>query len=179
MSKTDDEHRRRLENLYKQSNKWLMQVAYNTAKDTQMAEELVSDLYLYLAEKVNPSIWWGNDSMNLMYCRSFIKSRWINKIKSANRLTSLSPYYDTIEEEYDIEFDKRVEEAYDKTISELKEMERTKLWPSSKLYQMYAFNDEMTLDKLSNEVKISRSTAFIQIKKAKKHLKDTINNPFK
>jgi hypothetical protein len=37
----------------------------------------------------------------------------------------------------------------------------------------------MTLDKLSNEVKISRSTAFIQIKKAKKHLKETINNPFK
>jgi DNA-directed RNA polymerase specialized sigma24 family protein len=179
MLNKDDENKRRLENLYKESHGWLMAVAFNTSKDRDIANELVSELYLYLAEKVNPSIWWGVNSMNLMYCHAFIKTRFLNKIKVLQRLTTISPYYDTIDEEYDIEFDEKLDIAYNQTIEELKAMERTKNWPASKLYQMYAFNDEMTLDKLSREVKISKSTAFLQIKKAKKHLKETINNPFK
>jgi len=179
MLNNEEENIRRLENLYKQSHSWLMAVAKNTTKDREVAEELVSDLYLYLAERINPSIWWGNDSFNLMYCHSFIKTRFINKIKASNRLVTISPHYDVIEEVYDTDFDASLETAYNEIINELKTMERTKLWPASKLYQMYVFNEEMTLDKISREVKISKSTAFLQVKKAKKHLKETIKNPFK
>lgn len=174
-----DENNRRLENLYKESHKWLMAVAYNTSKNKEIAEELVSDLYLYLGEKVNPNLWWGDNSFNLMYCHSFLKTRFINKIKSNNRLTTISPHWDKIDDEYDIEFDQKLENAYNGVIEELKAMEKTKLWPASKLYQMYIFTEGMTLDKLSNEIHISKSTSFLNIKKAKKHLKDTIQNPFK
>jgi len=78
MLNKDDENRRRLENLYKESHSWLMAVAFNTSKDRDIANELVSELYLYLAEKINPSLWWGDNSMNLMYCHAFIKTRYIN-----------------------------------------------------------------------------------------------------
>jgi hypothetical protein len=58
-------------------------------------------------------------------------------------------------------------------------MERTKLWPASKLAQLYFFDDKMTLEKLSSEIKICKSTSFTQIKRAKKHLRETIENPFR
>ena len=179
MLNSDDENRRRLENLCKESHSWLMAVGYNTTKDKNMAEELVSDLYLYLAERVNPAIWWGANSFNLMYCHSFIKTRHINKIKSNNRLTTISPYYDVIEDEYDIEFDQKLENAYNEVIEELKNMEKTKMWPASKLFQIYSFTEGMTLEKLSSEIHISKSTSFLNVKKCKKHLKETIRNPFK
>ena len=175
----EDENRIRLKNLYNESHKWLMSVSYNTTKDRTQAEELVSDVYLYLAEKVNTKLWWGETSFNLMYLRAFIKTRWINKIKVQKRMSTISPHYDTIEEEYDVEFDVRLETAYNGVIEELKAMERTKLWPASKLYQMYVFTEGMTLDKLSNEIHISKSTSFLNVKKAKKHLRETIQNPFK
>lgn len=178
MLNSDDENRRRLENLCKESHSWLIACARNITKDRDMSEELVSDLYLYLAERVNPALWWGDNSFNLMYCHSFIRTRHINKIKSNNRLTTISPYYDVIEEPYDEEFDKRLENAYNEVIEELKNMEKTKLWPASKLFQIYSFTDGMTLEKLSSEIKISKSTSFLNVKKCKKHLKETIRNPF-
>jgi DNA-directed RNA polymerase specialized sigma24 family protein len=178
MQKHREENNRRLEVLYRESHKWLSAVSFNIAKDSEIASDLVGELYVYLGERVNPSIWWGN-SFNLMYCRSFILSRFFNRIKVQKRNAPLSDTYDDIEEEYDIDYDTKLEEAYDNVVAELKAMEYTKQWASSKLYQMYAFNDDMTLEKLASEIKISKSTAFLNCKKAKKHLKETIKNPFK
>ena len=178
MLNSDDENRRRLNNLYKESHNWLMAASYNVTKDKNMAEELISDLYLYLAERVNPSIWWGENSFNLLYCHQFIKTRHINKIKAGKRMSTISPHYDVIEEEYYVEFDNKLENAYNEVIQELKDMEKTKLWPASKLYQMYVFTEGMTLEKLSSEIKISKSTSFLQVRKCKKHLRETIQNPF-
>ena len=114
-----------------------------------------------------------------MYCHSFLKTRWINKIKSNNRLTTISPHYDTIEEEYDIEFDQKLETAYNEVIEELKRLERTEDWVASKLFQIYAFTDGMTLEKLASEIKISKSTSFLKVKTAKKLLRKVVDNPFK
>ena len=75
--------------------------------------------------------------------------------------------------------DEKIDTAYNQVIEELKNMERTKLWPASKLAQLYFFDDKMTLEKLSAEIKICKSTSFTQIKRAKKHLSETIDNPFK
>ncbi len=44
-------------------------------------------------------------------------------------------------------------------------MERTRAWASSKLYQLYAFDKDMTLEKLASNIGISKSTAFLQTKK--------------
>lgn len=178
MNKVQLENNKRLETLYKQSHNWLTAVAYNLSKDSNIAEELVGELYLYLAEKCNPSLWYLT-SFNLMYCHSFIKSRFLNRIKSDKRKTELYDGYDEVDTEYDIDTDEKLEEAYNAVVDELKNMERTKQWASSKLYQLYAFDKDMTLEKLASEIGISKSTAFLQTKKAKVHLRATIKNPFR
>jgi hypothetical protein len=43
---------------------------------------------------------------------------------------------------------------------------------------MYFFSDK-TLEGLSNDVGISKSTTFLHVKKIKKHIRATIPNPFK
>ncbi len=75
----------RLDNLYRQSHVWLLQVSYNICKSRLESEDLVGELYQYIAEKCNPKLFYDN-SYNLMYCMSFIKSRWINRIKRAKKM---------------------------------------------------------------------------------------------
>jgi DNA-directed RNA polymerase specialized sigma24 family protein len=178
VNKIQQENNRRLEILHKQSHSWLVAVAFNLSKDKETAEELVCELYLYLAERCNPSIWYLT-SFNLMYCHSFIRSRFFNKIKSDKRKTELSSDYDEAEVEYDIDTDEKLEETYNAVVGELKNMERTRAWASSKLYQLYAFDKDMTLERLASEIGISKSTAFLQTKKAKVHLRSVIKNPFR
>jgi DNA-directed RNA polymerase specialized sigma24 family protein len=178
MSKIAKENSHRLEVLYTQSHNWLSSVAYNISKDKDVADDLVGELYLYLAEKCNPSIWYNN-SFNLMYCHAFIKSRFLNRLKASKKNVSLHDNYDEVDTEYDVEFDAKLEACYDDVVGELKSMEQTRMWASSKLAQMYLFNDDMTLDKLAKEIHISKSTAFLNVKKAKKHIKDKLQNPFR
>jgi DNA-binding transcriptional regulator GbsR (MarR family) len=83
-----------------------------------------------------------------------------------------------VEEPYDVDFDKKLEDAYNDMLNELKRLETTKLWASSKLAQMYLLDPQMTLDKLATTIKISKSTAFLNTKKIRVHLKNTLNNPF-
>jgi len=173
------ENSRRLGNLYKESHNWLSAAAYNITKDKDVAEDLVADLYVYLAEKVNPALWWGQNSFNVMYCYSFIKTRFLNKIKRDKKIQYHSDVYDDREDtQYDEEYDMKLEHTYNEIVGELKAMEYTKNWASSKLAQIYWFNEEMTLEKLASEIKISKSTAFLNCKKVKIHLKKTLKNPF-
>jgi DNA-directed RNA polymerase specialized sigma24 family protein len=175
------ENSRRLSNLYKESHNWLLAASYNITKNKETSEDLVGELYCYLGEKVNPSLWWGQNSFNVMYCYSFVKSRFLNKIKRDKKIRyqADNPIDNTPDKEYDIEFDLKIEATYNNIIDELKKMEYTKQWASSKLFQMYAFDDGMTLEKLASEIKISKSTAFLNCKKTKIHLKNTIPNPFR
>jgi len=173
------ENTKRLEVLYKESHNWLIAATYNVVKDREVANDLVGDLYVYLGEKVNPALWWGN-SFNVMYCYSFVKSRFLNKIKRDKKIRyqADNPTDNRIDTEYDEAFDKRLEDTYNEVVAELKKMEYTKQWASSKLFQMYAFDEGMTLEKLASEIKISKSTAFLNCKKTKIHLKNTLQNPF-
>ena len=177
MNKTQTENNKRLDILYRKSHNWLSAVAFNLCKDKEVADELVGELYLYLAEKCNPSIWYL-DSFNLMYAHAFISSRFYNRIKAGKRNTQLSDTYDEVETEYDMDGDERMENTYNQVVDELKRLERTRLWAPSKIYQMYAFDSEMTFEKLAAELKLSKSTVYLNCKKVKKHLKDHLNNPF-
>jgi DNA-directed RNA polymerase specialized sigma24 family protein len=170
------ENNKRLEVLFKNSNDWLMACAMNISKDKEIAEELVSELYLYLADKPNPSLWYLT-SFNLKYCYMFLQSRFINRVKYDGRNLPLYDNFDKIDEEYNTSFDKSLEDAYDDVVEELKRLERTKLWASSKIAQMYFFND-FTLESLSKELGICKSTSFLNVKKVKAHLRKTIKNPF-
>ena len=177
MNKIQTENNKRLDVLFRKSHGWLSAVAYNLSKDKEIADELVGELYLYLAEKCNPSLWYL-DSFNLMYAHAFLSSRFLNRIKADKRNVPISDTYDEVENEYDVDADAKLEDVYNKMVDELKRLERTRLWAPSKIYQMYAFDKEMTFEKLASELKLSKSTVYLNCKKIKKHLKDNLDNPF-
>jgi len=177
VNKIQSENNKRLEVLFRKSHNWLTSVAFNLCKDKEVADELVGELYLYLAEKCNPAIWYL-DSFNLMYLHAFISSRFYNRIKANKRNVSLSDSYDEVETEYDVDADEKIDDVYNQMVEELKRLERTRLWAPSKIYQMYAFDSEMTFEKLASELKLSKSTVYLNCKKIKKHLKDNLENPF-
>ena len=177
MNKIQAENNKRLDVLFRKSHGWLSAVAFNLAKDKEVADELVGELYLYLAEKCNPALWYL-DSFNLMYAHAFLNSRFLNRIKAAKKNVPISDTYDEVENEYDVDADEKVEDVYNKMVDELKRLERTRLWAPSKIYQMYAFDKEMTFERLASELKLSKSTVYLNCKKIKKHLKDNLDNPF-
>lgn len=172
-----NECNKRLETLYTKHHNWLGAVAYNICKNQTTSEDLVGQLYLYLGEKCNPNIWYL-DSYNLQYCRQFIHSRFINDIKRDKRKKPLADNYDTIDEEYDIDSDIRIDEAYTEVKDELERMKKKKGFASAMIYEHYWFS-ENTLDEVSKNIGISKSTTFLAVKKTKQHLKKVINNPFK
>lgn len=171
------ENGKRLETLFLKHHTWLMQVGYNITKDVEIAEDLVGQLYIYLGEKENPKLYYA-DSFNLMYCRAFINSRFLNKTKRDKKVSYVEEY-DTndTDEVYDTEYDRKLENTYDTIISKLDEYKNTKMWASAQIAQMYWFND-YTLDEVAEQIGISKSTVFLSVKKVKQLLKETTDNPF-
>ena len=172
----DAENKERLGVLYEKHNSWLMACAYNASNDVRISEDLVQGLYLYLLEKRNPKLFY-NDSFNLLYCHNFINSRYINYIKRENRTTYITDSFEREDTPYNEEWDKKLEDSYNKIKEELQRLSKTRMWSSAKLYEMYAFTDT-TMEELSKNIGISKSTTFLNIKKIKQHLKDIIDNPF-
>jgi DNA-directed RNA polymerase specialized sigma24 family protein len=173
------ENNRRLEILFRQKNDWLMASSYNITKDREAAEELVAELYSYIAERGNPNIWWGKDEYNMMYLHAFLKTRWINQIKQRDKNVQLPEKWDKVDEEYNEELDIKMQQSYDDIVNEINELQRTKMWSSAKLAELYFFTPDMTLDKLSKNIGISKSTSFLNIRKIKQHIRLTKKNPFK
>lgn len=170
------ENNQRLHILYTKHNDWLNAVAFKLTRDSDEASDLVSSVYLYLAEKCNPSLFYL-DSFNLQYLRSFINSRFINLRKRGNKQTNTTIFKDIGEEEYDVESDQKFESAYWGVMTELNEMKATPKWVSGKLFEIYHFSD-MTMDEIAKDVGIAKSTCFIHIDKTKKYLQSKIQNPF-
>lgn len=174
------ENNRRLDILYRSKNDWLMSAAYNITKNREMAKELVAELYSYIAERGNPNIWYGVDDFNMMYLHSFLRTRHINMVKSNGKVQSLPDHYDEVDEGYDDELDLKVQQCYDDIVDEIQQLQKTKMWSSARLAELYFFGDEkMTLDKLSKDIGISKSTSFLNVKKIKQHIRLTKVNPFK
>jgi DNA-directed RNA polymerase specialized sigma24 family protein len=168
---------KRLENFYNDSSVWLHQVAYNITKNTEESEDLVADCWEYFIKKCNPKLYW-KESYNRMYAMAFLKHRWINKVKKLNRVMYVADIvHDDPFEEYDYELDENVEKAHNEVMSEIKRLQRTRMWTSAKLYEMY-WTSEDTLQELADKIGISKSTVFIGIKKVRKHLEKVIDNPF-
>ena len=167
----------RLDNLYRQSNTWLLQVSYNICKSRLESQELVQDLYLYLAEKCSSKLYYNN-SYNLIYCMRFLQSRWINRNKRAKKMQ----YFGSIQSEssdieYDIDLDNDIMEAYEAVMSEINKLKRTKNFSSAMIYEIYWTGDD-TLQEVADKIGISKSTVFTHLKKVRQHLKSVIKNPF-
>ncbi len=167
----------RLDNLYRQSHIWLLQVSYNICKSRLESSELVQDLYLYLAEKCSPKLYYNN-SYNLIYCMRFIQSRWINRNKRAKKMQ----YFGSIQSEcsdveYDMEGDEAIMDAYEAVMNEIKKLKRTKGFSSAMIYEIYWTSDD-TLQEVADKIGISKSTVFTHLKKVRQHMKSIIKNPF-
>jgi SpoVK/Ycf46/Vps4 family AAA+-type ATPase len=172
------ECQKRVDGLYRESHIWLVREAKKLTKHTEEAEALVSDLYLYLIEKCNPKIFYSTNTYNLFYCNKFLYSRWMNKVKILNRTTLVeNPKEDVIEMPYDWECDERIQRTHEQVMGELKALERTRMWPASKIFQLY-FDSDDTMEEISQKIGISKSTTFLAIKKIRSYLKEVINNPF-
>ena len=181
------EHTKRLETLYNKHHKWLSKCAYNICKDSFTSEELVSQLYIYLAERVNPKLWYA-DSFNLMYARAFLSSRYLNQVKRSDKVMYVENPFEYNDKEKDLlqienesyqnQLNNSIDESYDRVIDEIDKLKNnTRMWSSAKIYEYYAFGD-YTLDGLAKELNLSKSTIFLAVKKVKSHLKKNIKSPF-
>lgn len=173
-----DECNARLTNLYNQHHQWLMKCSYNICKSKVEAEELCSDLYLYLSKECREKIWYA-DSYNLFYCQKFLSHRWLNRAPKRNRYnwTGIDLGFDIEDKDYDIERDIKVMRVYEGVMQELKNLQTTKLWPQARLYELYWMSDD-TLNEVAKKIGISKSTTFLAIKKIRNYLKDKLENPF-
>ena len=170
---------KRLDTLYRKSHTWLLQVGYNICKNGAEAQELVSDLYVYLAKKCRPQIWY-DDSYNLIYCMKFMNHRWLNRVGKLKRFQYIgghADFDDSKYSEYDYDRDEQVMKAYDDVMKELNALRITKMWPQAKIYEIYWMGDD-TLNEVARKIGISKSTTFLAIKKIRKHLKDVVKTPF-
>lgn len=171
------ENEKRMEVLYNKHHNWLLACGKNIAADIELAQDLVGDLYVYLGSKVNPNIWYM-DSFNLQYCRSFLSTRFLNYIKRNSRVQRLGDGYDKADEEYNTEFDERLEREYNKLVDEIAEMKKRNGWQSAMLFEMYMFSED-TMDSLATKIGLSKSTVYLNTKKVKDHMRSVLNNPFK
>lgn len=161
---------RRLGVLYEKHNDWLNAVSYNLTNNKPVAEDLVQELYLYLAEKKNDKLFY-QDSFNLLYCHNFLRSRWINLVKRENKNVYPEKWKDVEDTPYDTEGDINQQQLFEDIKKEIENLQKTNMWSSAKIYELYTFSDK-TMEELSNEIGISKSTTFLNVKKIKQHLKD-------
>jgi len=171
-----NENNKRLEILHRNHYDWLLAVAMKLTRNKDTSEDLIQELYIYLGGRNDKKLWY-KDSFNLQYCRSFIHSRFYNLVTKEDRLVDLPTTFELEDEEYDVEWDEKLETTYNNIIKELDRLKKTKKWSSAKLFELYWFTDK-TYDEVSKDINISKSTTFINVKKIKKHLKQTIENPY-
>lgn len=173
------ENNRRLDGLFRKHNEWLRKVAWNLCGDEDIVDELVSELYLYLAENGNENLYYHDGTFNLGYCNSFLKSRFINKMKSKNKFTDYEPDENIPQIEYNEEFDKSLDSTYSDIKKFLKSKQTKDDWVSAKIAELYYFGKGFTIEGLAKEVGVSKSTVFLHIKSMKKEIRNNIDNPFR
>lgn len=171
------ETKKRLDVLYRKHHQWLFSVAFKLSRDETISNDLIQELYVYLAERNDESIYY-EDSFNLQYCRAFIVSRFYNLKKVNKRWLPLFDGHDEEDKPYDTEFDQKLEESYKQVIDELSLMKKKKGWSSAMLFEMYWFSNK-TFAEMSKDLNISKSTSFLNVRKVKNILKEKIDNPFK
>ena len=168
----------RLSNLYTQSHKTLLSYANWISKNREEAEELCSDLYLYLAKQCREKIWWG-DSYNILYCQKFLRHRWLNRAPKLDRTIYVGPTLtiDIEEIEYNYERDERIMRVHEEVMAEIQRIKKTKMFAPAMIWELYWTSDD-TLDEVAHKIGISKSTVFLAIKKIRKYMKENIKTPF-
>ena len=76
---------------------------------------------------------------------------------------------------WDIEKDMKIDDAIDEVKNNLDMMKKSKGWSAAMIYEHYWFSDK-TLDEVSKDIGISKSTVFLSTKKVRNKLKNNIKN---
>ena len=170
---------RRLVNLHSESHKWLLSSANKITKNREESEDLVSELYIYLHERCNPKLFWGDNSYNLFYCSKFLNSRFINKTKKLNRTTLVDEVWSNeLDIPYDEESDLKLQKAHEEVLEEIKKLKQTRGFASAMIFEMYWMSPD-TLDEVAHKLKLSKSTVFLSVRKVRRYLAEMIDNPFR
>lgn len=171
-----NQNNKRLDTLHRKHYSWLYSVAFKVSKDKVVSEDLIQELYVYLSERSDERLYY-EDSFNLQYCRSFILSRFYNLVKYESRFSDFPEEWDEEHVAYDVEGDNRLENSYNQVKDELENLKKSSKWSSAMLFELYHFENK-TYDELSKDIKISKSTAFLNCRKVKHYLRDNVENPF-
>jgi predicted DNA-binding protein YlxM (UPF0122 family) len=51
------------------------------------------------------------------------------------------------------------------------------MWPQAKIFELYWMSDK-TLDRVANDIGISKSTTFLAVRKIRRYLENVIDNPY-
>lgn len=172
-----EEHNSRMTTLVNNHDEWLKKVAYNLSKNNDVTNDLVQELYCYLLENRNKKLYYL-DSFNLKYCYAFLRSRYMNLYNREKRSVYGFKFKEFEDTPYDRQWDDALERFESDVKQELDRLEKTKKWASAKIYKMYIFSDK-SMEKLSEDIGISKSTTFMSVKKIKQHLQNTIDKPQK
>lgn len=108
----------------------------------------------------------------------FLSSRWTNLVKRESKKSYPDKFKDTEDSVYNEDWDNELKRFEDDVKQELTKLRNSNMWSSAKLYEMYQFSDK-TMEQLSNDINISKSTTFLNVKKIKQHLQQTITKPKK
>jgi ribosome recycling factor len=85
--------------------------------------------------------------------------------------------WEPIDEEYSSELDEEIMKSFDSVQEELQRLSTTRDWPKVRLFELYYGTDD-TMIQVANKIGICKSTTFMNIKKIREHLKQTVPNPF-
>jgi DNA-directed RNA polymerase specialized sigma24 family protein len=103
----------------------------------------------------------------------------MNKVKKLKKTILIEEMPDEEEDvPYDEEWDLRLQTAHEEVMNELQKLKVTRMWPQAKIFELYWMSSD-TLDEVSKKIGISKSTTFISVKKIRKYLENTLENPFK
>ena len=102
----------------------------------------------------------------------------MNKVKKLNKTILVDEMPDEAEDvPYDEEWDIRLQQAHEEVMLELSKLKVTRQWPQAKIFELYWMSSD-TLEEVSKKIGISKSTTFISVKKIRKYLESTLDNPF-
>ena len=158
----------RVSALYNKHHSWLIACAFNLTGNKDDAESLIQDVYLQLLEMPDlEKIIYNTTDLNLFYLYKIIKSKFLNNIKSAQKLNkvALKPELaDTkAEEEYSEEEDENTERLL---LLVTETLSGSMHWFDSKLFTTYISEDH-SIQSLSDATKISKNAIFTSLRKTK------------
>jgi len=161
-----------VEVIYRNHHTWISQVAYNFTQDSEKAEDLVQELYLYLMEMKNIEKIKYNGTVNLFYVYKIVKSKFLNSIKQSQKLVVLPVEEDFLEiEEPEYSYDKDAE--FEHMLAATKDLlENHVHWFDSKLLQTY-INEGHSIASLNQATGISKSSIWTSLDKTRKYIKNS------